>query len=184
MTGWAIALVVAALALIWALPRFIGFRSQRPRDFAGKGPAFDPLLHLNGPILCEGVIYGPFGRVSSRFVARMHGVWDGNRGTLREDFRYDDGSTQQRAWRLVLLPDGRLQAEADDLAGLGAGQISGPAVQMRYRLRLPASAGGHVVSVVDWMLLVENGSILNRSRFYKFGIPVAELVATMRRAQP
>lgn len=180
MIGWTIALVVAALLLL-AWPRFLGFRSQRPRDFAGKGPAFDPALHLNGPILCEGVIYGPLGRVSSRFVAKMEGVWDGNRGTLRESFRYDDGSEQQRAWRLVVQPDGRLQAEADDLAEVGAGQVSGPTVQMLYRLRLPASAGGHVVSVVDWMVLMENGSILNRSRFYKFGIPVAELVATMRR---
>lgn len=180
MIGWTIALVVAAL-LLWAWPRFLGFRSQRPRDFAGKGPAFDPALHLNGPILCEGVIYGPLGRVNSRFVAKMEGVWDGNRGTLRESFRYDDGSEQQRAWRLVLQPDGHLQAEADDLAEVGAGQISGPTVQMLYRLRLPASAGGHVVSVVDWMVLMENGSILNRSRFYKFGIPVAELVATLRR---
>lgn len=180
MIGWTIALIIAAL-LLWAWPRFLGFRSQRPRDFAGKGPAFDPALHLNGPILCEGVIYGPLGRVSSRFVAKMEGVWDGNRGTLRESFRYDDGSEQQRAWRLVVQPDGRLQAEADDLAEGGAGQLSGPSVQMLYRLRLPASAGGHVVSVVDWMVLMENGSILNRSRFYKFGIPVAELVATLRR---
>ena len=180
MIGWTIALIIAAL-LLWAWPRFLGFRSQRPRDFAGKGPAFDPALHLNGPILCEGVIYGPLGRVNSRFVAKMEGVWDGNRGTLRESFRYDDGSEQQRAWRLVLQPDGHLQAEADDLAEVGAGQISGPTVQMLYRLRLPASAGGHVVSVVDWMVLMENGSILNRSRFYKFGIPVAELVATLRR---
>ena len=180
MTGWAIALGVAAL-LLWASPRFIGFRSQRPRDFAGKAPAFDPALHLNGPILCEGVIYGPFGRVSSRFVAKMEGVWDGNRGILRENFRYDDGSEQQREWRLQLQSDGRLRAEADDLAEVGAGQISGPTVQMLYRLRLPASAGGHVVKVVDWMVLMENGNILNRSRFYKFGIPVAELVATIRR---
>ena len=152
MIGWTIALVVAAL-LLWAWPRLAGFRSQRPRDFAGKGPAFDPALHLNGPILCEGVIYGPLGRVNSRFVAKMEGVWDGNRGTLRESFRYDDGSEQQRAWRLVLQPYGHLQAEADDLAEVGAGQISGPTVQMLYRLRLPASAGGHVVSVVDWMVL-------------------------------
>lgn len=183
MIAWTIALAITAL-LIWVLPLAIGFRSQRPRDFAEKGPAFDPALHLNGPILCEGMIYGPLGRVSSRFVARMHGVWEGNRGTLHEIFHYDDGSEQPREWRLALLADGGLQAQADDLAGLGTGQISGPAVQMRYRLRLPASAGGHVVSVVDWMVLMENGSILNRSRFYKFGIPVAELVATLRRVQP
>ena len=31
------------------------------------------------------------------------------------------------------------------------------------------------------MYLMENGTIMNRSQFRKFGIKVAELVATMRR---
>lgn len=74
-----------------------------------------------------------------------------------------------------------MRAEADDVVGAGAGTISGPTVQMLYKLRLPKSAGGHVLSVTDWMYLAENGTIINRSQFHKFGIKVAELVATMRR---
>lgn len=31
-----------------------------------------------------------------------------------------------------------------------------------------------------WMYLSDNGTILNRSQFRKFGIRVAEMVATMR----
>ncbi|MEM7321134.1 MAG: DUF3833 family protein, partial [Pseudomonadota bacterium] len=34
----------------------------------------------------------------------------------------------------------------------------------------------------DWMYLAPNGTIVNRSQFRKFGIQVAELVATMRPA--
>ena len=41
-------------------------------------------------------------------------------------------------------------------------------------------AGGWVLDVTDWMYLMENGTIINRSQFRKFGIKVAELVATMR----
>jgi hypothetical protein len=52
---------------------------------------------------------------------------------------------------------------------------------MLYNLRLPKSSGGHVLQVTDWMILAENGTILNRSQFTKFGIPVAQLFATMRR---
>ena len=52
--------------------RFMAFLAQSPDDMAGKTPIFDLKQHLNGPILCEGVIYGPTGRVSSRFVADMH----------------------------------------------------------------------------------------------------------------
>jgi hypothetical protein len=173
--------LLALLAILAIAPRYIGFRSQRPAHFAGQSPAFDPRTHLSGPILCEGMICGPFGRVTSRFVAKMEGVWDGNRGILREEFRYDSGEEQRREWRLTLGNDGTLRAEADDVVGTGTGHISGPAVQMLYNLRLPKSSGGHVLQVTDWMILAENGTILNRSQFTKFGIPVAQLFATMRR---
>ena len=37
-----------------------------------------------------------------------------------------------------------------------------------------------MLSTVDWMYLTPNGTIMNRSQFRKYGIKVAELVATMR----
>ena len=45
---------------------------------------------------------------------------------------------------------------------------------------LPKDSGGHTLDVTDWLYLAENGAILNRSEMRKFGIKVAELVATMR----
>ena len=173
---------VATVLVVLALKsRFVGFRTQSPREFAGKGPQFDPRQHLNGPILCEGVIYGPTGRVTSRFVAEMMGEWDGNVGTLRETFRYDSGAVQDRCWTLSIGNDGRIKAEAPDVVGAGSGVVEGPAVEMKYKIKLDASAGGHVLTVTDWMYLMENGTIMNRSQFTKFGITVAELVATMRK---
>lgn len=172
--------VVLTLALFAVHSRTMAFRAQKPRDFAGKSPRFDLRRHLNGPILCEGVVYGPTGRVTSRFVADMEGRWDGNVGTLTERFRYDSGAVQDRCWTLRLGNDGSIRAEAPDVVGEGQGQAEGPAVQLRYRIRLDQSAGGHVLDVTDWMYLMENGTIMNRSQFRKFGIKVAELVATMR----
>ena len=174
--------LAALLAL--AVSRFAGFRAQRPSDYAGSGPRFDPRIHLSGPILCEGVIYGPGGRVSSRFVADMEGCWNDASGVLTERFRYDSGTVQNREWRLSLGPDGAVRAEAEDVIGAGTGRADGPAMELRYRIRLPESAGGHVLDVVDWMYLMDNGTIINRSQFRKFGIKVAELVATMRRTDP
>lgn len=169
------------LALLALSKRFIGFRSQRPADLAGRGPHFDLRQHLNGPILCEGVIYGPTGRVTSRFVADMTGSWEGNTGTLQERFRYDSGTEQTRLWTLTLGNDGSIRAEAPDIIGTGQGQAEGPAVQMRYRIKLDPEAGGHELEVTDWMYLMENGTIMNRSQFTKLGVTVAELVATMRK---
>jgi len=53
---------------------------------------------------------------------------------------------------------------------------------MNYRIRLEPQAGGHVLSVTDWMYLLDNGTLMNRSEFRKFGLKVAELVATLRPA--
>lgn len=171
---------IVLLAVVLTALRFTGFPAQRLSDYAGSGPRFDPKTHLSGPILCEGVIYGPMGRVTSRFVADMHGSWEGTRGSLKEHFRYDSGSTQNREWNLTLAPDGTLQATADDLIGPGQGQTAGPACQMRYRIRLAPTAGGHELDVIDWMYLMPNGTIMNRSQFFKWGFKVAELIATMR----
>jgi hypothetical protein len=174
------ALVLALLALG---QRFIGFTAQKPADYAKATPPIDIRQHLSGPIRCEGVIYGPLGRVSSRFVADMEGRWDGNRGTLAEHFTYDSGTKQDREWRLTLGNDGRVTAEADDLVGKGTGKQEGAALHLSYTIRLPESAGGHALQVTDWMYLIDDKTIINRSQFRKFGIKVAELVAVMRKAE-
>jgi hypothetical protein len=182
METLAFILLGAALVLVavWAQRRFLSFRAQTPADFEGMGPEFDMRQHLNGPIACEGVIYGPTGRVSSRFVADFEANWNGNVGRMTEAFRYDSGAVQNREWTLTLGNDGSIKAEAPDVVGAGTGQQTGPAVLLNYKIRLPEESGGHVLDATDWMYLVDNGTIMNRSQFRKFGITVAELVATMR----
>ncbi|SMY09010.1 DUF3833 family protein [Flavimaricola marinus] len=170
-------LLVAAFALVRR--RYASFAAQRPEDYDTE-PMFDIRERLNGPIQCEGVIFGPLGRVSSRFVAEFDATWQGNIGIVKERFEYDSGNVQNREWRFQLGNDGMIKAEAPDLVGAGSGQQRGSAVQLNYRIKMTEDAGGHILDVTDWMYLTSNGSIMNRSQFRKFGIKVAELVATMR----
>jgi hypothetical protein len=170
------ALMAAAMI---AKTRFASFVSQRPQDYA-DGPMFDIRERFNGPIVCEGVIFGPTGKVTSRFVADFHATWNGNVGTMVEKFHYDSGLEQDRCWTLTLSNDGSIKAEAPDVVGAGTGRQQGSAVVLNYRIKLAKEAGGHALDVTDWMYLTSNGSIMNRSQFRKFGIKVAELVATMR----
>lgn len=170
----------AAMAgLAWIVSRRFDFLAQAPDDYA-SGPEFDIRRVLNGPLLCDGIIYGPTGRVSSRFTARFDAKWNGDKGVMREHFRYDSGSEQHREWRLSVGADGQIKAEADDLVGVGSGRQQGSGVQLKYRIKLPEGGGGHELDVVDWMYLLDNGTIMNRSQFRKFGLKVGELVATMR----
>ena len=172
--------VAIVLALNWARSRFTSFLAQAPSDYSADTEQFDLRKHLNGSIVCEGVIYGPLGRVTSRFVGDFECRWQDNTGVMCEVFRYDDGTTQNREWQLAIGNDGRIKATASDVVGVGTGVQNGGSVQLKYRFQLPESAGGHVLDTVDWMYLTPNGSIVNRSQFRKFGFKVAELVATMR----
>lgn len=172
--------LVLAVAAMFLQARYVSFWAQKPEDYAGAGPEFDMRTHLNGPISCEGVIFGPMGRVTSRFVADFEASWQGNVGVMKEHFTYDSGRTQAREWRLKVGNDGRIRAEADDVIGAGTGVQTGGAVLLNYRIKLDADAGGHILDTTDWMYMTPNGTIMNRSQFRKYGIKVAELVATMR----
>ncbi len=179
--GYVLLGALGMLALLWLKNRLAGFDAQKPQEYAEGAPRFDLREHLNGPIRCEGVIYGPLGRVASRFTGDFVASWQGNRGVMREHFDYDSGNSQDREWQLELGNDGSIRAEAADLVGPGHGQQLGSAARLCYRIRLPKEAGGHVLSVTDWMYLTPSGVVVNRSQFRKFGIKVAELVATMHR---
>ena len=174
----------AVLLLGWARSRYAGFLAQAPADYQAQPSAFDLPRVLNGKMICEGVIYGPTGRVASRFVADFDVSWDGPEGVMLETFRYDDGSVQDRSWQLTLGQNGHFSARASDVVGVGNGVMAGDAVQLKYKFKLPEGSGGHVLDTVDWMYLAPNGTVMNRSQFRKFGIKVAELVAVIRPAEP
>ena len=169
-----------ACGVSFARHRWASFISQAPEDYAHREPQFDIRTHLNGPIKCEGIIYGPLGRVTTSFIAEFLVTWTDNVGIMKEHFCYDDGSIQDREWQLTINNDGSVQAKADDVLGAGLGKPVGSALRLKYRIKLANSSGEHVLSAVDWMYVLPNKTIVNRSQFRKFGIKVGELVAIMR----
>ncbi|CUH88972.1 hypothetical protein PH5382_02916 [Phaeobacter sp. CECT 5382] len=172
-------LLIVLFAMI-AKTFLFSFRFQSPSDYTETGPEFDLTTHLSGEILSEGLIFGPNGKMTNSFVAKMVGTWEGDSGTLTEEFTYSNGKSQNRKWFLTLGPGNTFTATADDLVGEGQGIISGSTVQLTYEIILPQESGGHTLQATDWMYLTANGAIINKSEMRKFGLKVAELVATMR----
>lgn len=179
MKLFAACLVILLIAMI-AKTYLLSFRSQSPQDYADTGPQFDLKTHLSGEILSEGLIFGPKGKMTNSFVAKMVGTWEGDTGTLTEEFQYSNGQTQSRKWYITLGPDSTFTATADDLVGEARGIVSGSTVQLHYQIVLPEDSGGHVLQATDWMYLTADGAIMNKSEMRKFGLKVAELIATMR----
>ena len=168
------------LVLMIAKTYVFSFRFQSPKNYAETGPQFDLKKHLSGEMLSEGLIFGPNGKLTNSFVAKMVGTWDGDIGTLTEEFTYSNGKTQNRKWYLKLGPNNTFTATADDLVGEGQGVVSGSTVRLSYEIILPQDAGGHTLQATDWMYLTADGAIINKSEMRKLGLKVAELVASMR----
>lgn len=179
-----IACLMIALIAVIAKTYFFSFKFQAPEGYANTGPQFELTKHLSGEILSEGLIFGPTGKMTNSFVAKMVGEWDGDTGTLSEEFTYSNGKTQSRKWYLKLGTGNNFTATADDLVGTAQGTVSGSTVRITYDIILPEDAGGHILQATDWMYLTADGAIMNKSEMRKFGLKVAELIATMRPVDP
>lgn len=175
--------IVICLGIGFVGDHFWGFRAQRPADYASETPVFDLRQTLAGSYVAHGVIFDYSGRVNTRFSAHITGRFDETGGVLAERFAYDGMAEEDtREWQIRFDGPDRFTATAADVIGPAEGVVSGNALRMTYRLQLPARAGGHVLDVVDWIYLMEDGTLVNRSDMRKFSIKAAELFAVFNRA--
>jgi hypothetical protein len=155
--------------------------SPQPADYRAEGPALDLRRYFNGPLQAHGIFTDRSGRVVRRFTVAMIGRWDGDQGVLEEDFRYSDGNTERRVWRLTHTAEGRYTGRADDVVGQAEGEAAGNALRWRYTLALPVDGRIIEVQFDDWMFLVDEQVMLNRAVMSKFGIRLGEVLLSFRK---
>ncbi len=146
-----------------------------------KTPAFLVEEYFNGPIKAWGVVQSRNGKVNRRFEVDMVGTWNGNEGTLEEDFDYYDGEKQKRTWKIVKLPDGTYEGRASDIFGKAVGTIQGGSMQWIYDMDLKVGDSSYRITFDDRMFLMRDGVLINRSYLKKFGVKVAELTIFMQK---
>ena len=144
-------------------------------------PVFDLEDYFNGPIRAWGLIQDWRGRVRARFDVDMVGRWQGDTGTLEEQFRYYDGKTQQRVWTITRVGPGRYEGRAGDILGTACGGIVDGNMQWAYRMDVPVGGRTFRLTFDDWMFAMHDGVAINRSYLKKFGITVAELTLFMQK---
>lgn len=152
-----------------------GCAGPQVKDYAQEQPRLDLREYLNGPLTAHGIFSDRSGRVVKRFTVQMTGTWQGDEGVLDEHFRYSDGSTQRRVWRLKHLGDGRYSGRADDVVGEATGETAGNAFRWTYTLALPVDGRVWNVEFDDWMYRMDERTVLNRSAMSKFGIYLGEV---------
>lgn len=152
-------------------------------DYATELPKVDVKEYFTGPIKAWGLIQGRNGKVLARFDVEMVGSWDGDSGTLEEFFNYYDGREQKRVWKINKIDSDRYTGRADDIIGTASGEQSGNAVRWSYDMDLEVGGRTYKIRFDDWMWLMNDGILINRSYLKKFGITVAELTLFMQKVE-
>ena len=172
-------LALAATAVAAAV--LTGCAGPTPADYAAETPVLDLKTYFDGDLVAHGIFTDRSGKVARRFVVQMTGSWNGNQGTLDERFTYSDGKTERRVWRLTDEGGGRWSGRADDVVGVAQGVAAGNALNWRYTLSLPVDGKVYEVQFDDWMYLMGDDVMLNKSEMRKFGFKLGEVVIAFRK---
>ncbi|MDP3288124.1 MAG: DUF3833 family protein, partial [Methyloversatilis sp.] len=95
-----------------------------------------------------------------------------------------DGTTSRRVWTIRDLGNGRYTGRADDVVGEATGEANGSALRWRYVLALPVDGSVYNVDFDDWMYMIDDKVMLNRSAMSKFGIHLGEVTLSFTRGAP
>ncbi|MGV3593481.1 MAG: DUF3833 domain-containing protein [Gammaproteobacteria bacterium] len=144
-------------------------------DYAATQPALDLRSFFDGELVAHGMLQDRGGRMTRRFTATLQGSWNGENGTLVEHFVFDDGEEQDRTWTLQHLGNGRYSGTAGDVLGTASGASAGSVFQWRYQLDVPWRDGSIAVTLDDWLYLVDERHLINRTELTKFGFRLGEL---------
>jgi hypothetical protein len=163
--------------LMWAFlaAALAACSAPQPSLYQAEKPSLELRDYFNGRLDAWGIFQDRSGRVVKRFTVAMVGRWEGDVGTLEEDFTYSDGSTERRVWTLRRVAPGRYVGTAGDVIGEAQGMVAGNALHWRYTLALPVNGSVYHFDFDDWMFLVDDRVMLNRAVMSKFGIRLGEV---------
>ncbi|MCE2731376.1 MAG: DUF3833 domain-containing protein [Rickettsiaceae bacterium] len=149
--------------------------------YSNKKNKIDLRAFFQGEIEGWGALFDYRGRQTRSFYVTLKGTWDKNRGVLEEWFIFDNGEKTERKWEINFSNDLMFIGTAKDIVGEAKGKQNGNAVNLNYVLNIPYNNSTINLNMDDWMFLVEDNIILNRTSMKKFGFKVGEIVLFMKK---
>ena len=131
-----------------------------------------------GRTVGDGLFINSWTKSKRRFRMLIDGTWNGRILELSESYTYDTGLRERRTWRLHRTAPGVFVGTHDDVIGTASVWTEGEAVRLRYKLRL----AGVGLDFDETMRLGDDGSVSDRARVTKWGVPVGHLEVAIRRA--
>lgn len=153
-------------------------------DYQGSTPTFDLRQYFTGKVTAWGIVQDYSKQLTRRFCVDIIGTWQGQQGQLHETFYFADGQQQVRVWQLTIHPDGLITGTAGDVVGQASGLQSGAAFNWQYNLQLAVGDNSYEFAIDDWMYMLDQQRVMNRSYMKKFGINLAEISIFFDKSQP
>ncbi len=172
MMRWILSFIVAIL--------MTGCATLTPQDYAKETPKLDLATYFNGRVDGWGMVQDRSGKVLRRMVVELDCKWNGNEGVLNESFQWSDGKTEKRVWKIRKDGD-RYIGTAGDVVGEAKGEAAGNALRWNYVLALPVGDSTYNMDMDDWMWMIDDKTLANRTMMTKFGVQVAEISIFFRK---
>lgn len=166
--------------LIGAMLLASGCATLTPQDYASEKPKLDLATYFNGKVEGWGMVQDRSGKVLRRMVVVLECTWNGNDGVLDESFQWSDGKTEKRVWKIRKDGD-RYIGTAGDVVGEARGEASGNALRWNYVLALPVGDAVYNMDMDDWMWMIDDKTLANRTTMSKFDVRVAEISIFFRK---
>jgi len=172
---------LATLCAVLGMTLTLACAGTQVEDYREQKPEFVLEDFFDGPLVAKGALYDLFGNVSRRFVADIRGTWDGDQGTLDEIFWWADGEEQTRVWKIERTTGKAFEGTAGDIVGRATGRGAGNAFNWNYKLAIPYGDSSLNVRMDDWIYLLDESTVLNRTEMTWYGIQVGEVVLTIQK---
>jgi Protein of unknown function (DUF3833) len=151
------------------------------RSYSQEQPTLELREFFEGRVEAWGIFQKRSGEVAKRFHVLINGHSEGSKLILDEAFTYSDGTKQKRVWTLTPDGPGQWRGTAGDVVGEARGETAGNALRWQYVLRLPVDGEEYDVELDDWMYLMDDKTLINRSYMSKFGVEVGQITLFFRK---
>ncbi len=140
-----------------------------PLDYIESSSKLDIKKFFNGDIEAFSIKQDENEKIIGTAIIKISGKWDENKGTIQQNFVYNDGTKDSRTWLITLNSDGTFDAIGHDVSSPAQGKQIGNAALSNYTLAFGSKAAKEEVSFDDRMYMVDEKSMIMISSFKKLG---------------
>lgn len=168
--------IIKYTAIIFILIGLTSCSSPSLQDYQNTTPDLVLEDFFNGNLVAYGMVLDQSGKLTRRFSVKLEANWVGNQGTINEWFVFDDGEKSIRTWQLTKQVNNQYTGTANDVVGVARGETKGSALYWQYDLLIMVDGTQYQVTLDDWMYLIDNKRLFNKTDILKFGFKVGEVI--------